>query len=978
VTQPFRTQAGGVVIDRAVEIRFTFDGLAYTGHQGDTLASALLANGVRTVGRSLKHRRPRGIHGAGAEEPNALVTVGRGARRTPNLKATEVVLTDGLVASSQRGWPSVRRDLGAVNGFLDPLLPPGFYYKTFMRPRRLWPIVEQVLRRAAASAGPASEADPDRYEKRRLHTDVLVVGAGPAGLAAAAAAAEAGRRVILAESAPRAGGCLLDYDISVAGSPAVHWVEAQTGLLNRSPDATLLTRCTVFGYYAGGRFGAVQETPEGPGTQRYLQIQASRAVLATGAIERPLLFSGNDRPGVMLASAAQRYVHRYGVRPGTRAVVLTNNDSAAATAHTLRAGGVEVAAVIDTRDGALALPQADLRAATDVAAYGRGHVEGLRVSAEGRDHRIDCDLVCVSGGWTPTVHLHAGLGGTTVFSPTWGAFVPDRTRADTAASVGACGGVVGVGAAIADGRAAGDTAAADDAAGDTTAAGDRPSVAPELGGVDPGPGHVAASRGHVFVDQSTDVDVADIATAVTEGYDGPQHVKRYTTLGMGPDQGKTANINAAAVVAELTGASLADVGTTTYRPPYVPVALGALAARESGARIAPVRRTPIDDWHAAAGAVFMPSGLWRRPQYYRSNGDDAVTAAVVEARRVRTSVGMADVSTLGKIELTGPGVGELLDFVYTNRFSTLPVGRVRYGVMLRDDGYVMDDGTTSRLSDDHWLLTTTTANAESVLQHLEYCHQVLRPELDVSMHSVTDQWAVAAVAGPNSRAVVGAFFDGGLDVRTDALPFMGVASADLGGIPVRIARVSFAGELGYEIGVPADYGTAMWERLQLVGAPYGIGPYGLEAMDYLRIEKGHLVVGMDIDGRVSPLDLGLDALCSTEKDFVGRRSLEMPVFSDADRPQLAGFVAQRSAMITAGAQLVEQAFDGTPQQSHGRITSVAFSPTLGRPIALGLLVRGRDRIGEQLHAVSPVTGDQVAVDVASPHFYDPGGERQRS
>ena len=968
MTQPFRTPAGGVVIDRSVEIRFTFDGRAYTGHQGDTLASALLANGVHTVGRSLKHRRPRGIHGAGAEEPNALVTVGRDARRMPNLKATEVVLTDGLDASSQRGWPGVRRDLGAVNGFLGPFLPPGFYYKTFMRPRRLWPIVEQVLRRAAASARPASEADPDRYEKRHLHTDVLVVGAGPAGLAAAAGAAAAGRRVILAESTPRAGGCLLDYDISVAGSPATHWVEAQVDLLDRNEHAALLTRCTVFGRYAGGRFGAVQEIPEGPGTQRYLQIQASRAVLATGAIERPLLFSGNDRPGVMLASAAQRYVHRYGVRPGTRAVVLTNNDSAATTAHTLRVGGVEVAAVIDTRDGALALPEADLAGATDVATSGRGRVEGLRVSAAGRDHHIDCDLVCVSGGWTPTVHLHAGLGGAIVFSPTWGAFVPERTRTDTAVSVGACGGVVGVGAAIADGQAAGDSAAT----------GDSPSVTPEPGGVDPGPGHVAASRGHVFVDQSTDVDVDDIAIAVTEGYDGPQHVKRYTTLGMGPDQGKTANINAAAVVAEFTGASLADVGTTTYRPPYVPVALGALAARESDTRIAPVRRTPIDDWHAAAGAVFMPSGLWRRPQYYRPNGDDAVTAATAEARRVRTSVGMADVSTLGKIELTGPGVGELLDFVYTNRFSTLQVGRVRYGVMLRDDGYVMDDGTTSRLADDHWLLTTTTANAESVLQHLEYCHQVLRPELEVSMSSVTDQWAVAAVAGPNSRAVVGEFFDGGLDVGTDALPFMGVASADLGGVPVRIARVSFSGELGYEIGVPADHGLAMWERLQFVGAPWDIRPYGLEAMDYLRIEKGHLVVGMDIDGRVSPLDLGLGALCSTKKDFVGRRSLEMPVFSDASRPQLAGFVAHRSAMITAGAQLVERAFDGTPQESHGRITSVAFSPTLERPIALGLLVRGHDRIGDQLQAVSPVTGDQVAVEVASPHFYDPDGERQRS
>ncbi|MFQ5557980.1 MAG: glycine cleavage T C-terminal barrel domain-containing protein, partial [Acidimicrobiales bacterium] len=801
-----------------------------------------------------------------------------------------------------------------------------------------------------------------------LHCDVLVVGAGPAGLAAAVAAAATGQRVVVAETDPRLGGCLLDRPVTIDGQPASEWIDAAVEALAAQPTATVLTNTTVFGRYGRERFGAVQHLGAGPSDQRYWQIHAGRVVLATGAIERPLLFANNDRPGVMLASAVERYIHRFGVMPGSRAIIITNNDSAYSVAAVIRSAGAEVATVIDTRRstdcGDL---QPDIVGVESVSVSGRSRVCGVTITSSTGQREIAGDLVCVSGGWTPTVHLHAALGAPTVYDPGWGAFVPASTT-DGTLSAGACGGISSIASAIESGARAGDP---DSAPGKVVVDGD-------FGDVVPGPMRIAPRRGHAFVDMATDVDVHGVEVAVSEGYSGPQHVKRYTTMGMGPDQGKTANINGAALTAAWAGASLAAVGTPTHRPPSGPVALGALAGRDSGPRIAPVRRTPMDEWHAASGAVFMPSGLWRRPQYYRSNGEDAVTAATTEARRVRTSVGIADVSTLGKIELRGAGVGELLDFVYTNRFSSLKPGRVRYGVMLRDDGYVMDDGTTSRLSHDHWLLTTTTANAEPILQHLEYCHQVLRPELDVTMSSVTDQWAVAAVAGPDAREVVGAFFDGGLDVGPDALPFMAVAVVELGGVPVRVARVSFSGELGYEVGVPADHGLAMWERLLDVGAAWGIGPYGLEGMDYLRIEKGHLVVGMDIDGRVSPYDLGLGGLCSSEKDFVGRRSLAMPVFSDPDRPRLAGFVAEGSEMITAGAQLVERAFDGTPQESLGRITSVAFSPTLERPIALGLVVGGLERIGERLHAASPVTGQQVAVEVVSPHFYDPAGERQRS
>ncbi|MBS1265520.1 MAG: Sarcosine oxidase subunit alpha [Acidimicrobiaceae bacterium] len=968
MTQDFRTLIGGLVVDRSDRVGFTFDGRLLSGYRGDTLASALLANGVHTVGRSLKYRRPRGIFSAGGEEPNALVTVGKGKHRVPNLKATEVALVEGLVASSQRGWPSARRDLGAVTSLLGPLLPSGFYYKTFMRPQQSWPMIEPVLRRAAASGRVPPEPDPARYDRGHLHCDVLVVGAGPAGLAAAVAAAATGERVVVAEADPHVGGCLLDRPVTIDGQPASEWVDAAAGVLADNQAATVLTSTTVFGCYGRERFGAVQHLADGRGDQRYWQIHAGRVVLATGAIERPLLFANNDRPGVMLASAVERYIHRFGVIPGSRAIIITNNDSAYSAAAAIRGAGAEVRAVIDTRlSSDCGDLQPDIVGVESVSVSGRSRVSGVTVVTSVGLQEITGDLVCVSGGWTPTVHLHSALGAPTLYDPDWGAFVP-ASRTDVPMSAGACGGIGSLAGAIQSGARAGDP---DTVPGNVVIDGD-------FGGVTPGPTRIVPRRGHAFVDLATDVDVHGVEVAVSEGYSGPQHVKRYTTMGMGPDQGKTANINGAALTADLAGSSLSDVGTTTHRPPFVPVALGALAGRESGTRIAPVRRTPMDEWHAASGAVFMPSGLWRRPKYFRSNGEDAVTAATAEARRVRTGVGIADVSTLGKIELRGAGVGELLDFVYTNRFSNLKPGRVRYGLMLRDDGYVMDDGTTSRLSDAHWLLTTTTANAEPVLQHLEYCHQVLRPELDVAMSSVTDQWAVAAVAGPDAREVVGAFFDGDLDVGPNALPFMAVEVLELGGVPVRVARVSFSGELGYEMGVPADHGLAMWERLLDAGAAWGIGPYGLEGMDYLRIEKGHLVVGMDIDGRVSPYDLGLGGLCSSQKDFVGRRSLAMPVFSDPDRPQLAGFVAEGSEMITAGAQLIERAFDGTAQESLGRITSVANSPTLERPIALGLVVGGSERIGERLHAASPVTGQQVAVEVVSPHFYDPAGERQRS
>ncbi|MDP8957985.1 MAG: sarcosine oxidase subunit alpha family protein [Actinomycetota bacterium] len=983
MTQPFRTGEGGH-IDRRTLLRFSFNGKPYTGYQGDTLASALLANGIHLVARSSKYHRPRGIYTAGPEEPNALVRIGTGPHTVPNIKATEVPLYDGLVATSQRGWPATGLDAAAVLDVLGPLLPPGFYYKTFIAPRRLWPWYEHMLRRAAWSARASSEPDPDRHEKRHEHCDVLVIGAGPAGLMAALAASRAGGRVVLADENPMPGGSLLDHQVLLDGVPAREWVDSICAEL-AAAGVVVLSRTTVFGRYLQGRFGAVQHLEAGFGRQRFWQIQAERAVLASGAIERPLVFPNNDRPGVMLASAVQRYLRRFGVTPGRRAVVFTNNETAHGVAAAMIDAGVDVRAVVDVRpqpEVAVCggeVPVLDQARVVDVK--GRRHVRGVEVAQGSQRHVMECDLLCVSGGWTPMINLYGQGGEDPVYDERWGAFVPAREEASPAiTAAGACNGTQGLGAILREGREAGRQCA--EAAGQMPGGPPRiPDLSPDrpMLSVDAAPLPFVKGRGgKAFVDLQTDVHLHDIEVALREGYDTVEHVKRYTTLGMGTDQGKTGNINAMRAIAHLQRRSTEEVGTTTFRPPYVPVTLGALAARESGPRIVPLRRSPIHPWHQENGAVFMASGLWIRPQYFRGSGNGAVEAATREAGNVRRNVGIADVSTLGKIDLQGPDVAEFLDRIYINHWTSLAVGRARYGVMLRDDGYVFDDGTTARLGEHHYLMTTTTGNAEAVLAHLEFYHQQVWPHLDLHLTSVTDQWAVVALAGPHSRQVLAGLL-AGEDVGNEALPFMGVRQTRLHGLPARVSRISFSGELAYEIAVPADAGLALWETLLEVGRPLGILPYGLEAMDYLRIEKGHLVVGMDIDGRVGPYDLGLGAMCSTKKDFVGRRSLQKPVFHDRDRQVLAGFVSvDGRTMISAGAQLLARPFDGTPQPSLGRITSRAFSPAMARPIALGLVVGGAPAHEGRVHAVSPVTGEHAEVEVVAPRFYDPTGERMKS
>jgi sarcosine oxidase subunit alpha len=965
-SEAFRLPSGGA-IDRSHTLAFTFDGRAYTGRPGDTLASALLANGVRVVGRSFKYHRPRGVFSAGAEEPNALVRVGDGGRAEPNTRATMVELYDGLVAASQNRWPSLAFDLWALNNAFGRLFPAGFYYKTFMAPAAAWPAYERIIRRAAGMGTHVPHPDPDRYDRRFVHCDVLVVGGGAAGLAAATAAARAGADIILVDERDAFGGHLRgERGGAETLSP---YIRELAGL----PNVRLLPRTTAFGVYDHGSVALVERVadhlgPAAPASlprQRLWMVRAREIVIAAGAIERPLVFPGNDRPGVMLAAAARAYVNRFAVKPGRRAVVFTNNADAHRTALDLTAAGIEVAAVVDARAGhaVVATSGRTLRAVAVVPINDAGRPIGAA-------RWIDCDLLAVSGGLTPSVHLHSHTGGKLAWDDAIAAFVPGAGAANMRAC-GAARGVFALADCFADGARAG--AAAAEAIGLTAPALDPPAFAPdEPWSVRP-LWEVKAARGKRFVDLQDDVTADDLDLAVRENYRAIEHVKRYTTLGMGTDQGKTSNLNGLAIVAERRAETVALVGTTTFRPPYTPVALGALAGAETGKHFEPIRRTPLHAWHAAHGATFVEAGPWLRPRAYLRAGESFEAAWQREVLAVRGGAGICDVSTLGKIDVQGPDAAAFLDRVYCNGFASLAVGRCRYGLMLREDGIVLDDGTVTRLNERHYLLTTTTANAGRVLAHLEYLLQTAWPELTVRVASVTDQYGQIALAGPRSRDVLRRAAD--VDVDNAALPFLATATAAIAGARVRLFRISYSGERAYEIAVPADHTVAVWEALLAAGRDVELAPYGTEAMAAMRIEKGH-VAGAEINGQTTPADLGLARLVSTKKHFVGRRLLERPALADGLRPTLVGLKpVDGVTLIPAGAQLVDDPRVRPPVPMLGHVTSPTFSPTLGRPIALALLKGGTRRYGETVTAAAPLDGRFVRARVVAPVFYDPAGER---
>ena len=1007
MSQPLRLAAGGR-IDRGTSLSFTFNGRRYTGHRGDTLASALLANGVTLVARSWKYHRPRGIVGSGVEEPNAIVQLETGAHTVPNARATEVALYDGLKARSVNAWPSVDFDLMSVSGLFARLMPAGFYYKTFMWPKRLWMHYEHFIRKASGLGVAPDEPDPDVYDKMNAHCDVLVAGGGPAGLAAAWAAGRAGARVILADLQDEFGGSLLSSresaldapGISIDGAAPSAWIARIVAELRAMPDVRLLPRSTVFGYH-DYNFLTIAERrtdhlPSGERTgprERIWRVRAREVVLATGAAERPIVFANNDRPGVMLASAVAAYVNRYGVRVGTRAVVFTNNDSAYRTAIDLAAAGISVSAVVDARatsngelvERARKAGIAVIDNAVVVDVRGGTRVRAVQVmmrdgegGVTGKPTEIPCDLVAMSGGWSPVVHLHAQSGGRARFDDGRACFVPG-TSAQAERSAGACNGTFALGACVAEGIAAGVDAARRAGVGDGTS-----PLLPKIEDIAEAPlaplwlvplPALADRSPKQFVDLQNDVTAADIAMAAREGYRSIEHVKRYTAMGFGTEQGKLGNINGMAILAQALGNDIASTGTTTFRPNYTPVTFGAIAGSDLGELFDPVRKTALHAWHESHGALFENVGQWKRPWYFPRAGEDLHAAVARECLAVRKGVGIMDASTLGKIDIQGKDAATFLDWVYTNAWGKLNVGRCRYGLMLDENGMVMDDGVTTRLADHHFLMTTTTGGAGRVMSWLERWLQTEWPHLEVYLTSVTDHWATAAVAGPGSRDVVQSI-TAGIDFSPVAFPFMAWREGSVAGVRARVMRISFSGELAFEVNVCANEARHVWEALMKAGAAHGITPYGTEAMHVLRAEKGFIIVGQETDGSVTPIDLGMDWMVSKAKDFIGRRSLFRSDMIRSDRKQLVGLLTEdRAAVLPEGGQIVADARAPVPVPMLGHVTSSYMSASLGRSIALAMVKGGRARKGEKVE-IALANGRAIRAVIAEPVFIDPEGARQ--
>ncbi|MCX7646653.1 MAG: sarcosine oxidase subunit alpha family protein [Rhodobacteraceae bacterium] len=980
---PFRLPSGGL-IDRGRTLRFTFDGRAFAGHPGDTLASALLAGGVRLMGRSFKYHRPRGPLSAGSEEPNALVTLRSGARAEPNTRATVAEIYDGLQATSQNRWPSLRFDLMAVNDLIHPFLAAGFYYKTFMWPARFWErLYEPLIRRAAGLGRLSGEADPDGYDKGFRHCDLLVIGAGPAGLMAALTAGRAGARVILADEDFLPGGRLNAERLEVADMPGADWAAAVVAELAALPNLRLMPRTTVIGAFDHGIYGAVErvadhlpEPPPGRPRQVLWRIYARRAVLAAGATERPIAFPGNDRPGVMLAGAMRAYANRWAVAAGRRVALFVNNEDGLRTAADLAERGVEVVAVIDARPEGARLPGLrHLRGAEVVATAGRLGLRSVTLRhSDGRRETIAADALGVSGGWNPNLQLTVHHRGRPRWDEAIAAFVPGPGGPPGLAAAGAAAGLMSTHGALASGRARALEALADlgiaARAADLPRAEDAPvSLRPVW--------HVAGARGRAWIDQQNDVTVKDIALAHAENFTGAEHLKRYTTLGMATDQGRTGNVIGLAVMAGLTGRSIAETGTTAARPPYTPVAIGALAGRSRGKAFRPVRLTPSHRWAEEQGAVFVEAGLWLRTQYIPRPGETHWRQSVDrEVLATRASVGICDVSTLGKIDIQGADAGAFLDRVYANTFSTLPVGRCRYGIMLREDGIVFDDGTTARLAEDEWVMTTTTANAVAVFRHLEFCRQCLWPALDVQLISTTEAWAQYSVAGPNARRLLERIVD--QDISDAAFPYMAAGRVTVcGGLRARLFRISFSGELAYEIAVPARYGDGLIRALVEAGRDFDAVVYGTEALGVLRVEKGH-VAGGELNGQMTALNMGLGRMVSRKKDAIGVVLSGREGLTDPGGHRLVGVrPVDPSAGLTAGSHLLEPGAAKVAENDLGWLTSKVYSPHLGHDIALAYLRGGEARIGSRMRAVNLLAGTETEVEITSPHFIDPQGERLR-
>ena len=975
--------AGKGLVDRNTPVGFRFDGKDYTGFQGDTLASALLASGVRVFGRSFKYHRPRGVMTAGSEEPCALVTIGRGAAQVPNVRATVQEIHAALDARGQNAWPSVNIDLMAVNDLFSPFFSAGFYYKTFMWPRKFWEsLYEPAIRRAAGLGALSRKHNEDHYEKAYAFCDLLVIGSGPAGLMAALAAGRAGADVILAEEDHVMGGRLLAEMQEVAGQPGADWAAGVLAELATMPNVRLMTRTSITGAYDGGTFGALERVglhlarpPMDLPQECFWRIVAKRAILATGAHERPIAFPNNDRPGVMMAGAVRAYLNRFGVAPGQTVAVFGNNDDAHRTVRDLKAAGVKVSALIDVREDATAPDGATLHAGAQVVdTVGRkGLREVVIADRSGQITRIPCDCLALSGGWNPALHLACHMNGRPVWRDEIAAFVPQPGMVPGLVVAGAANGTFSTQACLSEGL---------EAAKAVLSELDRKPKAIDLPLAEDGAYRLRAfwevrgGKHRAWLDFANDVTTKDVRLAAQENYRSVEHMKRYTTQGMAPDQGKNSNVAALAVLADATGRGIPETGITTFRPPYVPISVAALGAGGQGAGFAPQRFTTSHQASVERGAPMVEAGLWYRPSYFPRPGDQSwLDACNREVGFVRDRVGVCDVSTLGKIDIQGADAGRFLDLVYTNTFSTLRPGRVRYGLMLREDGMVMDDGTTACLAEGHYLMTTTTAAAGQVMRHLDFVAQAHCPAWDIHMISATEQWAQFAVAGPLARELLNTLLEEPVD--GDTVPFLGVAPVRVMGVEGRLFRISFSGELGYEIAVPARYGAALYRDLVARAENLGGGAYGMEALNVLRIEKG-FITHAEIHGRVTAFDIGLQGMVSAKKDCIGKGASTRPGLSGPEREQMVGLKpVPGSKSIGAGAHLFDEGAEPVRVNDQGHVTSVCWSPTLNSHLGLGFLINGRARIGTRVRLVDHLRKTDVICEVVHPVFFDPEGGRAR-
>lgn len=974
------------LIDRHTKLPFTFDGKQMTGFSGDSLASALLANGQQLVGRSFKYHRPRGILTAGAAEPNALLTVGRGGRTEPNTRATMQELYRDLEAKSQNRWPSLAFDIGSFNSVLSPFLSAGFYYKTFMWPSALWEkLYEPLIRRAAGLGAASYERDPDTYEKCWAHCDLLIIGAGPAGLAAALTAGRAKARVIVVDEHAAAGGSLLWETATIGGNPAADFVTQTLNELRSLRNVRVMPRATAFGSYDGNVFGVlerVQKHVSKPVSQkpveRIWRIATKVALLATGAEERPLVFGGNDVPGVMMATAMRAYLNRYGVAPGQRTAIFTTNDSGYALACDLESAGVNLVAIVDSRAGAT-VPDGGkarvLRGAVVTDARGGRLLSSIDVSFGSRSENLKVDSLAMAGGYSPIIHLACHRGGKPRWSDERSAFLaPETTKGIMLA--GAADATDGLAGCLATGAARGATIAQE--LGFRVFPFEPGRVEGDIPAAPSGPlWSIPGVKGKAFVDFQNDVHRKDITLAVKEGYGHVEHAKRYTTNGMATDQGKLSNINAVGLLADARGVAPAAVGTTTFRPFYTPVSFGALTGAHTERHFQPIRRSPLHEWAKKNGAVFVETGLWYRSSWFPRQDEVTWRQSVDrEVRNVRTNAGLCDVSMLGKIEICGRDAAEFLNRVYANAFLKLPVGKARYGLMLREDGMIYDDGTTSRLDDGRFFMTTTTAYAAAVMNHLEFCSQAMWPELDVRLASVTDQWAQMAIAGPKSRTIVQKIVDE--DISNGSFPFLGAKEVSLfgGQLRGRLFRISFSGELAYELAVPAGYGESVADALMEAGSAHGIQPYGVEALSVLRIEKGH-VTHNEINGTVVPADLGMGKMVSaTKQDFIGKAMVSREGLVSPDRLRLVGVrPVDPRASFRSGSHILKKGAAATLENDQGYVTSSAFSPHVGSTIGLALVRRGPERYGEEVMVWNGLSKEFTPARLCDPVFVDPENEK---